>query len=431
MGDEWKVFPLEDCMSAIIDYRGKTPNKTASGVPLITAKVVKGGKILPTEEFIAEEDFDSWMRRGMPVAGDIVMTTEAPLGEIAQLGSERIALAQRLITLRGKAGLLDNTFLKFLMQSTDVQEQLHARSTGTTVLGIKQSELRKVRLTLPPITEQRAIAHILGTLDDKIELNRRMNETQEDMVRALFKAWFVDFEPVRAKAEGRDTGLPKEIADLFPNSLENSEIGEVPKGWRVLPLPKLIDVNPTRVLRKGEVAPYLDMANMPTRGHTPDEVVERPFGSGMRFVNGDTLVARITPCLENGKTAYVDFLEGGQVGWGSTEYIVLRPKPPFPEEFAYCLARSDGFREFAIQSMTGSSGRQRVPAESLSHYLLVSPPKQVAEYFGSYVRPLFARISAGAREACTLAGLRNALLPKLISGELRVKKAERLAKEVV
>ena len=143
------------------------------------------------------------MRRGLPQSGDIVMTTEAPLGEIAQLDGRKVALAQRLITLRGKPDLLDNTYLKFLMQSEFVQHQLHSRATGTTVLGIKQSELRQVTLVMPPLPEQRSIAHILGTLDDKIELNRRMNETLEALALAIFKAWFVDFDPVRAKAEGR------------------------------------------------------------------------------------------------------------------------------------------------------------------------------------------------------------------------------------
>ena len=130
-------------------------------------------------------------RRGLPQPGDIVMTTEAPLGEIAQLGSSRVALAQRLITLRGKNAILDNTFLKFLMQSAEVQNQLRARATGTTVLGIKQRELRKVVLTLPSLPEQRAIAHILGALDDKVELNRQMNETLESIARATFKSWFI------------------------------------------------------------------------------------------------------------------------------------------------------------------------------------------------------------------------------------------------
>lgn len=420
MTNEWHTRSLEDCMAAIIDYRGRTPVKTSFGVPLITAKVVKGGRIETPDEFIAVEDFQEWMRRGIPQAGDVVVTTEAPLGEVAQLGHERVALAQRLITLRGRDGLLDNGFLKFLLQSDDVQQQLRARATGTTVLGIKQSELRKVQLTLPPFDEQRAIAHILGTLDDKIELNRRMSETLEAIPRALFQSWFVDFDPVRAKAEGHDTGLPRSVGDMFPDRLTDGGLGDIPAGWSAVPLPDVITVNPTRPLRKGQVAPYLDMANMPTNGHSPNDVLDRPFGSGTRFVNGDTLVARITPCLENGKTAFVDFLTEGQVGWGSTEYIVMRPRPPLPNEFAYCLARSDEFREFAIQSMTGSSGRQRVPAEALSHFPVVVPSADVAQEFGLVSGALLARASLATKESRVLAALRDALLPKLVSGELRV-----------
>jgi type I restriction enzyme S subunit len=289
---------------------------------------------------------------------------------------------------------------------------------------------KRLEITLPPIGEQRAIGHILGSLDGKIELNRRINETLEATAKAVFKSWFVDFDPVCAKAEGRDPGLPKRIADLFPDSFEDSELGEIPKGWKVVPLPDVIDVNPPRPLHKGDAAPYLDMANMPTRGHSPDEVVDRPFGSGMRFVNGDTLVARITPCLENGKTAFVDFLKSGQVGWGSTEYIVLRPKPPLPDEFAYCLARATEFRDFAIQSMTGSSGRQRVPAESLSHFRVAVSTKPIAGLFGRLIKPLFARASAATKEGRALTALRDTLLPKLISGVLRVKDAVQIVEIV-
>src|SRR5205814_4643864 len=136
-------------------------------------------------------------------------------------------------------------------------------------------------------------------------------------------------------------------------------------GWRVVPLPQAIDVNPRRKLAPGIIAPYLDMKNMPTQGHCPDEIIPREFTSGTKFRKGDTLLARITPCLENGKTAFVDFLDDGEVGWGSTEFIVLHAKEPLPTEYAYCLARHEDFREFAIQNMTGSSGRQRVPTDSL------------------------------------------------------------------
>ena len=251
-----------------------------------------------------------------------------------------------------------------------------------------------------------------------------MNETLEAMARALFKSWFVDFDPVRAKVAGDDTGLPQDLADLFPDRLVDSELGEIPEGWEVVPLPELIEVNPKRPLQKGVRAPYLDMANMPTMGHVPDTIIDRPFGSGMRFANGDTLIARITPCLENGKTAYVDFLSDGKIGWGSTEYIVLRPKSPLPSGFAYCLARSPGFREFAIQNMTGTSGRQRVPAKALSQFMLSSPSERVAASFGRVVQPLLARASKAVCESRYLATMRDELLPKLMSGEIRLRVTE-------
>lgn len=248
MSSDWKTLPLEDCMAAVIDYRGKTPEKTTFGVPLVTAKVIKGGRIERPNEFIAEADYDSWMRRGMPMKGDIVMTTEAPLGEVAQLDGNRVALAQRVITLRGKPDRLDNTFLKFLLQSSDVQEELLSRGTGTTVVGIRQSELRKVNLTLPPLAEQKAIAAVLGALDDKIELNRRMNATLEAMARALFQSWFVDFDPVRRNMDraGKKSSalsseaLAKEDA-LFPDSFQDSEAGHIPKGWTIQPVGEVVD----------------------------------------------------------------------------------------------------------------------------------------------------------------------------------------------
>ena len=369
--------------------------------------------------------------------GDTLMARITPClenGKIARFcareGSGVGHGSTEFIVVRGRPDITDTDFAYYLAQWEEVRGYAVGQMTGTSGRQrVPTDSLAHLTVPVPPLPEQLAIAHILGTLDDKIELNRRMNETLEAMARALFKSWFVEFEPVRAKAEGRDPGIPKPLADLFPVRLVDSVLGEMPEGWEVAPLPQLIAVNPQRSLRKGEIAPYLDMANMPTRSHAPDEVVDRPFGSGMRFINGDTLVARITPCLENGKTAFVDFLREGQVGWGSTEYIVLRPKPPLPEEFAYCLARSDVFREFAIQSMTGSSGRQRVPAESLSHFQVVAAPRPIAELFGRLIKPPFARASAASKESRTLAALRDTLLPKLISGDLRVKDAERFVVE--
>ena len=253
-----------------------------------------------------------------------------------------------------------------------------------------------------------------------------MNATLEAMARALFESWFVDFDPVRAKMEGRDTGLPKDIADLFPDRLVESELGEIPESWPLAPLPELIEVNPPRPLRRGEIAPYLDMANMPTSGHAPDSVIERAFGSGTRFANGDTLMARITPCLENGKTAYVDFLRDDEIGWGSTEFIVMKSRPPVPSEFTYFLARNDRFREFAIQNMSGTSGRQRVPATALSGFSIPSPPPRVAVEFGRAAQLLLGRARSANHECRVLRICRDTLLPKLVSGDLRVTDTDRV-----
>lgn len=188
MNSEWPVLPLEECLDALIDYRGKTPEKTSFGVPLVTAKVIKGGRIETPTEFIAHEAYDAWMRRGIPHPGDVVMTTEAPLGEVAQLGTTKIALAQRVITMRGKLALLDNTYLLYLLQTKDMQEQLKARATGTTVLGIKQSELRKLAVQLPPLDLQKSAAKTLKSLDDRITLLRETNKTLESIAQAIFKS---------------------------------------------------------------------------------------------------------------------------------------------------------------------------------------------------------------------------------------------------
>lgn len=424
LSTQFPVFSLEECLDALIDYRGKTPEKTSSGIPLVTEKVIKGGRIERPTEFIAPDDYDLWMRRGLPNRGDVVMTTEAPLGEVAQLGDEKVALAQWVITLRGKPGFLDNTYLLYLLQTEEMQEQLRARATGTTVLGIKQSELRKISVRVPPFGLQSSIAGILKSLDDRITLLRETNATLESIAQALFKSWFVDFDPVHAKQQGRaPEGMDEATAALFPEGFEKSEQGLVPKGWCSATLADAYEINPLRKLKKGVVASYLDMASVPTSGHCADSVVQREMSSGSKFQNGDTLLARITPCLENGKSAFVDFLDDGEIAWGSTEFLVLRPKAPLPEYHAYLLCRHLTFREFAVQSMSGTSGRQRIQNDVLARYRLAVPSDAVGLAFGAIVRPIQQKIADNHAQAQTLATLRDTLLPRLISGQLRLPEA--------
>ena len=349
-GSEWRLTTIDDISEKVamgpFGSSIKVSTFVPHGVPIISGQHLHGSRVddSPGYNFIST-DHARRLENSNVKRGDVIFTHAGNIEHVAYIPEDskfdKYVVSQRQFYIRCDRSKVLPEFIMSYFKSPEGQHKLLANSSQVGVPAIAQpvSYLRSVEIPVPPMSEQRAIAHILGTLEDKIELNRRMNETLEAMARALFKSWFVAFDPVRANMEGRDPGLPQPLADLFPDRLVDSELGEIPEGWEAAPLGDLIDLNPKRMLRKGQVALYLDMANMPTKGHVPDKCIDRPFGTGMRFVNGDTLLARITPCLENGKTAYVDFLPNGSIGWGSTEYIVMRPKPPIPNEFAYCLAR--------------------------------------------------------------------------------------------
>ena len=422
MEGEWTTLPLEDCMAAIIDYRGKSPEKTTFGVPLVTAKIVKGGRIEKPEEFIAEADFDDWMRRGMPKPGDIVMTTEAPLGEVAQLDGRKVALAQRVITLRGKPDVLDNTFLKFLLQSNPVQEELRSRGTGTTVVGIRQSELRKVSLTLPPLAEQKAIAAVLGALDDKIELNRRMNATLEAMARALFQSWFVDFDPVRAKLDGRPpTALDPATAALFPASFQDSLPGHIPKGWTVgrvgdLATPNRGAVNP------GEFpTETFEHFSLPAfdNGRTPKvELGSAIMSNKFTVTPNSVLLSKLNPHIPR---IWLPDLHASRRSVCSTEFMVVCSKPGVSREYLFSLFTSSAFASIYGTLVTGTTGsHQRIRPESVLDMKIVIPSPSLIRAFTDLAKPMFDRINRNTEQSRTLATLRNTLLPKLLSGELRL-----------
>ncbi len=332
---------------------------------------------------------------------------------------------QRLGKVAIKQGAqLDSGFLFYLLRTAEYRREVLASATGTTVKHTSPSRILAYKAAIPPLGEQKVIASILGALDDKIELNRRMNSTLEAMARALFQSWFVDFDPVRAKLDGRPpVGMDAETAALFPDAFEESAIGLAPRGWSVARLSDAVHVNPRRSLKAGAQAAYLDMKNLPTQGHCAIDIARREFRSGSKFQNGDTLLARITPCLENGKTGLVDFLNDGEVAWGSTEYIVLAPKRALPPQYVYLLARSDALRAHAIQNMTGTSGRQRVPAECFDSFLVAIPPDGIARKFHDITGPMFVRTRSALAESRSLASLRETLLPKLLSGEVPLDEA--------
>ncbi|WP_309639607.1 restriction endonuclease subunit S [Methylibium sp.] len=424
------MLRLEECLDALIDYRGKTPEKTESGIPLVTAKIIKGGRIERPSEFIASEAYESWMRRGIPQAGDVVLTTEAPMGEVAQLGNERVALAQRVVTLRGKAGLLDSTFLLYVLQTEEMQEQLRSRATGTTVLGIKQSELRKISVSIPPIELQRNSASTLAAIDARIDLLRETSATLEAIAQALFKSWFVDFDPVRAKQQGlAPASMDEATAALFPDSFEESALGLVPKTWETAKLgaeasylnrgisPKYVDVGGVLVINQKCV-----------RDFKVDLRKARRHDDGQRGINGREL--RVGDVLVNST---------GVGTLGRVAQVLTLDEPTIVDSHVTVVRAGDRLswnylglammrRQAEIEELgEGTTGQTELNRGKLAGLAFVVPPREVLEAFDASTLPLRMRLAANSHQAQTLATLRDTLLPRLISGQLRLPAAKALA----
>lgn len=425
MSSEWRSYRLDEAGRIVT---GKTPKGNVAeyvgrDVPFVTPPDFDGSKwIDETARRISKAGALSVKSSIVPAGSVLVTCIGSDMGKAALTRSSCVTNQQI------NAVVVDeNRFCpEFLYYNLSLRkDEIRGLAGGSAQPILNKSAFGQVRFDCPPLLQQKAIAAAVGPLDNRITLLRETNATLEAIAQALFKSWFVDFDPVHARARGEEpAGLAPEVAALFPDSFEESKVGLVPKGWSLSPLSEAYEINPTRKLKKGEMAPYLDMASVATSGHTVAGVADREMGSGTKFINGDTLLARITPCLENGKTAFVDFLSQEQTGWGSTEFVVLRPKAPLPTYHGYLLARHPAFREHAIQSMSGTSGRQRVQNDVLGRYLVTVPSEKAAMAFNDVISPLQQKITENHRQAQTLANLRDTLLPRLISGQLRLPEAE-------
>lgn len=402
MGSEWKQLTLGDVVTLKRGYDLPSQHRLPGPFPIVSSSGISGS------------------HNEAKVDGPGVITGRyGTIGQVHFVEEPYWPLNTTLYVQDFKGN--HRRYVKYLLETIDYSQY----SDKAAVPGVNRNHLHEAIVKIPALAEQERIAKTLAALDRSIDLLRQTNTTLEAIAQALFKSWFVDFDPVHAKAEGREPeGMNPATAALFPSEFEESELGLIPKGWGAVPLREAFEINPRRVLRKGAPAPYLDMASVQTSGHVPTPPIEREFSSGTKFQNGDTLLARITPCLENGKTAHVDFLEAEQIGWGSTEFIVLKPKGLLTPYFAYLLARQPEFRAFAIQAMTGTSGRQRVELGQLEQFRMTVPDDVVAGAFGSFIEPMRGVISGNAARMVTLAQLRDTLLPRLISGKLRLPDAE-------
>jgi len=294
-------------------------------------------------------------------------------------------------------GVLDNVDLKFayyLIKHVSLDHLKH----GTSNPSLTREAFAAQLFPVPPVDTQRAIAQVLGALDDKIAANDRIAALAKELLTTEFTRTQVDTD---GGLTGRTT------------------------------LTEIVELNPGLRAPAADEPAYLDMKNLPDHAMTATNWRYRAARGGARFQNGDTLLARITPCLENGKVGYVDFLEEGDVGIGSTEFIVMRPRGGIPTVFPYLLATSSRFRDFATKHMTGTSGRQRLAATDLAEYPLHRPDEDELARFESLSGDLMKRVKSAVNESRKLSTTRDSLLPLLMSGKARVRDAEKVVEEAV
>lgn len=300
--------------------------------------------------------------------------------------------------LRGKRDVADDTFLLACLNNADIKPFV----TGAAQPKLSQANLRQIEIPLPPLPVQRRIGGILSAYDELIENNQQRIRILEEMTRAVYREWFVEF---------RFPGHEK--LQLVP-----SPAGHVPKGWERKAMSDCVEINPRLSISKDSEKPFAAMGSLANNSMLITDIKSRTGNGGSKFQNGDTLFARITPCLENGKTGFVQFLPDAYVvALGSTEFIVLRSRTVTPE-FVYCLARSDEVRGAAIKTMTGASGRQRVQDKCFDTIQVAHPPRALLDRFTEVVAPSFKLIQTLFRQSCRLREARDLLLPRLISGAL-------------
>ncbi len=374
-----ETFRLGD-ICTFIDYRGKTPPKTSNGIPLVTAKIIKNGMIQEPQEFIAENYYNEWMRRGIPQKGDVIFTTEAPLGEVARIKTDdKLAFAQRIIVLEPNTQQLNAGYLFYALQDIVLKNRIAARATGTTVIGIKAAELKKVEIDLPPLQQQEKIADILSSLDDKIELNNKINENLEQQAQAIFRSWFLDYLPFNS---------------IKPTHWKFCTLGETTKMSAGGDKPKGISNIKSTEYPYPIYSNGLD--NEGLYGYTNEAKI---------FAESVTVSAR------------------GTIGFVCLRHIpyvpIVRLVTLIPNENLISAKYLYLYLKQLHISGTGTTQQQLTVPDFRKTEILI-PDKITMDKFTNLMSPMYNQIWANEEENIKLASLRDSLLPKLMSGEIEL-----------
>lgn len=405
MESSWKLQQISTGLDKIIDYRGKTPPKSASGIPLVSAKHVKNGRLdFSKPEFISFTDFYEWKTRGATQPGDVFITTEAPVGEVAcQPPEGTFQISRRVMALRANESTLHGSFLLYALQEKSIKQKLLGKNRGTTVSRVLKTDITALEIPSPPLAEQRRIAAILGALDDKIELNRKMNKTLEEMAQALFKSWFVDFD-------GCDDFV-------------ESELGPIPRGWKVSALSDLCKIgrgaSPRPIMDfVGGTVPWIKIADA-TKSNGPFVLETKEFikREGVRksvcVKPGDLILSNSATC---GLPVFVQFNGCIHDGW-----LYFNDLRVISKWFLYqqlLILRSK------LNQIASGSVQKNLNIKLVSTQRFAIPTSQFLERYSSFASPVYKKILSNTQSNQILSQLRDTLLPKLISGEIRVPEAE-------
>ena len=434
MSSDWPLVVVGEVCELIVDCVNKTAPVVADKTPyrMIRTTNVRNGRIdLSDCRHVNKETYDKWTRRAQLQWGDVILTREAPIGEVGFVNEHKgVFLGQRLMQYRADPKRLDPQFLLYSFLSPALQHQFSSHEgSGSVVSHIRVADCFKFEMRLPPLLVQKEIASLLSALDDRITLLRETNATLEAIAHALFKSWFVDFDPVRAKMEGRaPEGMDEATAALFPDSFEESDLGLVPKSWRIGSLADLATFQngyafKTKdwqesghpVVKIGNVKPgFIDLTGA---SYVSSEVI-----SGLdrfQLARGDLLVGMTGYVGETGLITECEIAAylNQRIGRIST------PKGIEDLGFVFCLARNPAFKTHA-EAQSHGSAQANVSGSDLLGYETVVPPSEIHDAFNELLSPMISRLLENHELAQTLASLRDTLLPRLISGQLRLPEAE-------
>lgn len=429
MNSEVQEYSLESLCLLVVDCPHATPEWTDSGIVVLRNQNIKGGRLdLSNPSFTDEAHYLGRTKRAVPQADDLVITREAPMGDVCQIPPNlKCCLGQRQVLLRPDPKKVDSRFLLYAIQSPYIQHQIGwNEGTGSTVSNLRIPVLEALRVPTPDLFVQRDVAATLGALDDRITLLRETNTTLEAIAQALFKSWFVDFDPVRAKMEGRvPEGMDEATAALFPDSFEETELGEVPKGWRVMPFLEACD------LQGGAQPPASTFVDSPRDGYvrllqirdfsTDAHKTYIPTTTKLKAATEDDILLGRYGSASGDKAK--DSLGRVCRGLSGAYNVALMKLVPIHvgREFALQLVNDPRFYNY-LQGVSSKAVQSGFSKSELAQYKVVVPSQELCDVFEAIGLAFWDRLKHGVARQQEMTELRDSLLPRLISGQLRLPK---------